>query len=63
MIMIAAKLVGPSVFQIMETLPLIIVGLMALAFACIIILLALAWLCDRKATRQQQHHHSTYFKQ
>lgn len=47
----------------MELIPIIICGIIGLAFVAAVILMVLGWVCDRKATRRIRDKASRYFEQ
>jgi uncharacterized integral membrane protein len=49
--------------QVMEAIPLIIVGIMGLVFCGAVILIIVGNIYDRRATRKQRKVHQSYFRQ
>ncbi len=47
----------------MKVLPLILIGLMALAFLFCVVIIVMGNIYDRRATRKQQKIHQSYFRQ
>ena len=47
----------------MEAIPIIICGIIGLAFVAAVILMVLGWICDRKGTRKVKDKASRYFEQ